>query len=750
MNLSDFIPPAFARGFAAARTVAKSAFAAAFIRGEDAESPLFGAGKMLFPYAQSTWVNRAIRLKVDEISRVPLKFYDGETEFTDRAFLDWWQAPFVTAAGAPMPLIEVRKQLASWPDLGGEFFILLGDDWLAPFASRRWQSLSRPIVARPERMRHVVQQGKIIGWVFTDAGNQQHALLPEQVIHSPEWHPYDDFRGLAAVKVVFNAAEADYLAGLYVRNLMRNNGDQGVFVIAKGGMPSDDQREQIVASLREKRAKALRGEFAPIFLTGDISVEDPKAEATDKDFNGGRILNREEIFSGLGVPPSMSQVKASYSLGADSDRFTLVTGSSMPLSAKVDAALSRVAALMTGRAIVAEADWDDHPVIQVVRRERVDTALKLWGVGMPMQQANAYLDLGMKPFAGWDQGYLPFSVAAIAPETSAPVVADPAIDPEFDEDRADEDDAMKSLRMLVLARAKQRQLACKRIEAETKRVEAGFSGFQCGCGLEAINDIEQRSDRPPAELAHWRTLMTQRRGTVKKFQSAIGRVLMGARVDVLKKIETFHKTAKSAEQKSGAAAHLLFDLTSFAFDFDRAMKNQQKDGLQTAGQQLFDELKRDEVFSYPPAEVIAYLHKRENKLTGVPQEVFDRVKAALEEGLQKGDTQAQLAGRVKAVFNDITDGQAVTIAHTETSAVYGAGRHQAMQQAGVQWKQWLTSGNANVRAAHAEANGQTVAIDEAFVVDGEELDYPGDAAGSAGNVINCHCVSIAVASGPKE
>jgi len=48
--------------------------------------------------------------------------------------------------------------------------------------------------------------------------------------------------------------------------------------------------------------------------------------------------------------------------------------------------------------------------------------------------------------------------------------------------------------------------------------------------------------------------------------------------------------------------------------------------------------------------------------------------------------------------------------------------------------------------AHAAANGQTVPIDQAFRVGGENLMHPSDPAGSPENVINCHCVAIPVDS----
>ena len=306
----------------------------------------------------------------------------------------------------------------------------------------------------------------------------------------------------------------------------------------------------------------------------------------------------------------------------------------------------------------------------------------------------------------------------------------------------------------MLARAKSRQHACKRVGAESTRIDREFEMFACTCHIAA--GVAQRADRPASEIAQWRTLMAARRTTVKSFQSAFGRVLMQARVQTLKAIEQFHpdafKSAAALAQKA-AAAQLLFNLADFIVSFHGAMENQQKAALATAGQQLFDEMKRDDAFAYPPAKVLEYLRARQNKLTGVPQEVYDRVKASLEEGLNAGDTQAQLASRVKGIFNDIADGAAHTIAMTETSAAYGAGRAESMKQAGVQFKAWLTSGNGNVRASHLQAGleypyDRPIPVDDPFIVDGEALMYPGDDAGSAGNVINCHCVSVAVAA-PK-
>lgn len=59
-------------------------------------------------------------------------------------------------------------------------------------------------------------------------------------------------------------------------------------------------------------------------------------------------------------------------------------------------------------------------------------------------------------------------------------------------------------------------------------------------------------------------------------------------------------------------------------------------------------------------------------------------------------------------------------------------------------KEWVATMDDRTRAAHLDADGQRVPMDEPFVVDGEELDYPGDPNGSPENTISCRCTSIPV------
>jgi len=86
------------------------------------------------------------------------------------------------------------------------------------------------------------------------------------------------------------------------------------------------------------------------------------------------------------------------------------------------------------------------------------------------------------------------------------------------------------------------------------------------------------------------------------------------------------------------------------------------------------------------------------------------------------------------------------IAQTESTRIYAAGSLDSYEKSTVaKGKGWSSNMSGNVRQPpesefnHAAANGEEVAPDKPFVMTGEELMYPGDPNGSAGNVINCHC-----------
>jgi SPP1 gp7 family putative phage head morphogenesis protein len=117
----------------------------------------------------------------------------------------------------------------------------------------------------------------------------------------------------------------------------------------------------------------------------------------------------------------------------------------------------------------------------------------------------------------------------------------------------------------------------------------------------------------------------------------------------------------------------------------------------------------------------------------------DDLAKQLIEGVQNGESIDQLASRVKTLFEETYKNRAKTIARTETISATNYAQLEAGEQFGARKKIWITALDERTRPAHAEANGQIVDLDEPFIVDGEELMYPGDKNGSPENIINCRC-----------
>jgi hypothetical protein len=68
---------------------------------------------------------------------------------------------------------------------------------------------------------------------------------------------------------------------------------------------------------------------------------------------------------------------------------------------------------------------------------------------------------------------------------------------------------------------------------------------------------------------------------------------------------------------------------------------------------------------------------------------------------------------------------------------------QAAQQSGLTLqKEWLATGDSHTRFTHMEADGQTVGMDEPFIVGGAELQYPGDPDGPSQEVVGCRCTQV--------
>ena len=147
---------------------------------------------------------------------------------------------------------------------------------------------------------------------------------------------------------------------------------------------------------------------------------------------------------------------------------------------------------------------------------------------------------------------------------------------------------------------------------------------------------------------------------------------------------------------------------------------------------------------------IAYLNQfSSTKVKGIVEDTAKQLRKALGKGIAEGEGVRDLARRVGKVERQLGGTRAYTIARTETTAGANFGATELYKEGGVEKKSWLSSMDDRVRT-YAEGEYDHESVDspidtnQQFEVSGELLQYPGDAAGSAGNVINCRCTVIPV------
>ena len=144
-----------------------------------------------------------------------------------------------------------------------------------------------------------------------------------------------------------------------------------------------------------------------------------------------------------------------------------------------------------------------------------------------------------------------------------------------------------------------------------------------------------------------------------------------------------------------------------------------------------------------------FLEDRSRIFSGITIQMSRRLRDIIAQEFESGQTLPQITSAIRKEFGFFSRRRANLIARTETHTALGFANHDyhknLQADTGITMlKRWRATNDARTRSFHSEANGQTVPMDEKFTVGGAEMDYVGDPAGGAKNVINCRCVVIYV------
>lgn len=135
------------------------------------------------------------------------------------------------------------------------------------------------------------------------------------------------------------------------------------------------------------------------------------------------------------------------------------------------------------------------------------------------------------------------------------------------------------------------------------------------------------------------------------------------------------------------------------------------------------------------------------KLTEITGTTFKQstmiIEAAVKESVTAGLSERATGQLIRQRMSDksaVSVARSRVIARTEVHAASQAGVQMAAEEMDIPAKkEWISALGDSTREDHADADGQVRSLQDAFIVGGESLMYPGDPSGSAEQVINCRC-----------
>ena len=601
----------------------------------------------------------------------------------------------------PNPQMSGKK---FWKDSAG-FMIVDGEVfWIA--LQMNGYKPTEVVVAGRRQVKVVKSQGgrgKVIGYVFKGDDGQNVPLSTDQVRHVKDFNPYSTQEGLSALKAAQTALDTDKAAGIYNRSTFENIGEPGGVLRTEQHI-TKEQYQQIKEQWDHRHQGAGNAKRVAI-LHGGLEWQDVAKTQLDMQWADGKRINRDEIGVALGVPIEvLAGIADSNRAVSYQNAVNAWMGVIIPLLELLADEWELFAVRPYDPRAYAWFDYNNLEIFQVMRRERIKAGQSLWSCGVPMRDVNNWLDLGLPDQPWYGQGFVPMNMvpAELAGES---IVTPP--------------------------------------EGEGEEEKAN------GPVVREVGNEYRLSPQQAGRL--WHAWTRSWRGLHVKMRAAMRRLFLAQRREILAKIEAAtpadHKSIDPAKVRQ-IFGHINIDLVQENKQIRVLAQPLIVAALKLGGEQAVAEVATEMEFMAEHPAVQAALRKRVNKLAGVNASTYRRIKEVLAQGMEEGETVAEMAARlskeVKSVFNHATGTAALTIATTEIAPAVNEGRQEGFKQAGIEKQQWLSARDQNVRESHAAADGQTRSLNEHFDVGGASLQFPGDPGGPAGEVINCRCTTIAV------
>ena len=536
---------------------------------------------------------------------------------------------------------------------------------------------------RPDRTKVIPGTETLIsGYEYTVGAEKR--ILPVRddakgiaVVHFRFIDPGNDYYGLSPLRAGARIVDTDN-AAIAWNKLSLDNQARPSGALSTGKLLPREEYDRLRKELDEEISGAANAR-RPLLLEGGLQWQQHGMTPAEMDFLKGREWNAIEICNLFGVRPEwLGIIQAKFENARQGRRMTW-EDTIIPSLVNCRGTMNLDLAPMFGDDIFFDFDVSQTPAVLEARKELVDQAKTVWGMGVPFDVVNDQLGLGFDPVPGGDVGYLPVTVLPVGGGTQAG--------------------------------------GGRATGAETRVVNLATE--------------DQRA-------AYWRAFDRRRQGWERGLAARVRGRFEEEMQAVLQGVEAGQWELNPVITAQEEDWNLLLLVTWQAVFEDFGEQAAEALGMEIPGRGVGPEDNRD-VWDPWPVEAKTFVARTlAEHVVEISEATKLAVRKEIQAALDAAEGTPQIAKRIRALYSGFGRHRSFVIARTEVGGAANYGTHNAASQSGVVEKHtWVSSRDDRVRDSHTAIDGQSQPLRTAY---SNGCMFPCDPAGPAAEVIQCRCV----------
>lgn len=515
------------------------------------------------------------------------------------------------------------------------------------------------------------EDGEFLKGFQYKVGTDSKVYRPDEVMWFKVYDPSNPWGGVGRLEAWLKTVDADWAIVAYQEWLFRRGGSPDYVVVSKDAKMTDPQKKAFRAEWLRMFGALARRRSNLAFASGDIDLKKMQESMRDMEYQKGREIVRDEICTAFGVPKAIITSDTSNRAVADAALIQHMRYTVWPMVLRVQERINQqIMPRWSDRLLIVH----DNPIPE-------DRALLIQDRESKLRSGYSVNQIRLsegEPALDDPAADVPMVAAGIVPLGTPPPSAFPPV-PVQDETETETAKSAGQTKSPVIDTDK----AVSETATNVKRAETVISMKAwhmgeidpCSCHKTKADEGQPARDDDFSD------------GDNPKMAKAIAD-------EQHEKLAGVESSVQAGGDDVNVSA-VMGDSDEWARDMAAVVNNPVAAAVEVAGSSAVQALEVGISFDMQNRRAIDYVKDTSRRIGNQTTDTFrNQIAAAIEAGLEKGESTDQIAKRLQAV-DELIGRKAKMIARTETAFATIEGSVQGWEQSGVvRGKKWLLAPDA--------------------------------------------------------